>query len=225
MDAQTVTRYRKQRRKTPLLGAHQALAIARSEAHAGDDWEEDEHDSYTREVEGFTITVRAVVESVYPDPRDTLGEYVDEARDSYREWNGNHPEPASDKWPLGLPYTSFHYEGCNRRGDSGYFVPDGVRDWYDHLRESGQSRSVAWDLTREWVEDTVSDYFGGPLTYCVVIVTASRAGVELGSDALGTSYIDGEDGRDHIFQCADDHGMVDTAVDHARDTLARLCAS
>jgi hypothetical protein len=228
IDAETLKRYRKSRRENPTLPAVHALAYARSVSHARDDWEELSRDrGFTREVDGFTVTLRAENESIFPQKNDGLGSYVQERRgDGYPyTWKGNYPEPESDGWPLGLPYTAFRYSGPGwvqgERG--GYFVPDGVEEQYAELRKRGQSKSVAWDMTREWVESTLSSFFGAPLTYCTVVVTVSRHGVKLSSDAIGTSYIDDMDGHDYVFKCAEEHGMVDNAIEQANDMLAQLC--
>jgi hypothetical protein len=223
MDAHTLTRYRKHRRDNPLMPAATALRWAK-QRDASQDWEE-ARDGYTREVDGFTVTLTVVDESIYPMPEDDYGEYVKESRYGGGEWGGNYPEPASHDWPLGLPYTSFHFDGCQRSSDGGYFVPDRVQEWYDHLRKRGQSRSVAWLQTKEWVEQTLASFFSGPLTYCFIRVTASREGVELGSDSIGTTYIGDDEGRAYIFTCVDEHGMVDTAIDAADDKLAELAAT
>lgn len=225
MNPDTLTRYRKIRRNTPMLPARYALSWAK-QPDASQDWDE-EGEHFTREVDGFTLTLRVVIESVYPAEGEGLGSYMREARetrhyhDEMSGWRGNYPEPA-ETFPLGLPYTSFRYEGCNRRGDAGYFVPDGIEDTYKHLRQCGQSRAVAWELTREDVETQVSEFFGAPLTNCVVIVEASREGVKLGSSAMGTSYLDNDEGRADPFVCAEECGMVDEAIEEARATLARL---
>ena len=97
---------------------------------------------------------------------------------------GNYPEPREDL-PLGLPYTAFRWTGA-LQGDGGYFIPSEMDEQYDYYRRSGQSRCVAWDMTRAWVEQQLSDLFGSPLTYYGVTVIASREGIDLGTANMGT---------------------------------------
>lgn len=219
--------YRRLRRETPLLAARYALSIIRSRGKSHD-WTETGHDTWTMERDGFFLTLTTDVESIYPAPGDGFGEYVDEVRGwtslgGHDEWGGNYREPRLDdgRFPLGLPYTAFRYTGATQ-GDGGYFVPDEIEEQYDYYRREGQSKSVAWDLTRQWVEARISDYFGEPLSYVNVTITVEREGVELGSSTMGTTILDD---WSYIFEMADEHGMVEDAIEEARDTLGRLCAS
>lgn len=228
MDTRTLTRYHKIRRENPLLPATHALEWARASAHAGDDWREARgHQTWTREVEGFTVTLREVSESIYPKPGDDgLGDYAQEARDDYGEWQGAYPAPAATL-PLGLPYTAFRYSGpgWTQGEEPGYFIPANIEEEYDALRKRGQSRSVAWDMMHEYVKDTLDSFFSAPLTYCVLEVTVSREGVDLASEVIGTSYVDDDDGRGDIFTCVEEHGLIEEAISEARATLDELGAT
>jgi hypothetical protein len=157
---------------------------------------------------------------------DTYGHYVEETRhwQDYRpEWNGNYPPPAEDL-PLDLPYTSFRYSGPGwvQSEGTGYFIPDGIPEQFDYYRRCGQSRSVALDLTRAWVEKQISSWFSGPLTNCTVFVTAEKEGIELGTATMVTDYLGDE--PDYIFSMVEEYGMVEEAIEEAKGAIARLTA-
>lgn len=216
---------RRERAKNPLMAMSTALSIVRGAKSAQDKWEHvpGTGERYQREQDGFTLYLTSEVESENPQD-DDLGHYVKGVSSDYAyEWEGNYPKP-SEEFPLGLPYTSFYSAGYSRNPDHvwPYFVPDGIEDWFEHLRQQGQSKSVAWDLTKAWVEDTIRSFFGGPLLYYVVRVTVEREGVELGSASIGTSVIGYDD--NYLFECADECGIVDDAIEEAKDTLERLRA-
>lgn len=226
-----IEKYRKLRRENPYLPAHHALAIAKAKIERGD-WEQDAHDRWTLELEGgLTALLTVETESIFPKDHD-YGEYADAVSSDYDwDWEGNYPRPAADL-PLNLPYTIFHCASYSHSSGSGgypYFIPDGVEDRFNEFRKAGASKAVAWDLTRQWVEDTVRSFFGGPLTYLDVGVEIRRtvqhdgridSDVVLGSSHMGTSIIDDEDGHDHVFELAQE--MLPEALDEARETLNDL---
>jgi hypothetical protein len=227
MDDKTRRRYAETRRKLPFLEASRALLIAKADSRA-DEWEASRRDGeYTKALDdGFTARLRVEDESIYPRDDDTYGHYVGETRywQDYRpEWRGNYPPP-DEEFPLGLPYTSFRYHGPGwvQGEGTGYFVPDGIEEQYAYYRDAGQSRSVAWDLTRAWVEAQIHMLFASPLTYCTVFVTVEKEGIELGTAAMGTDY-SGED-SDYIFTMVEDYGMVEEAVQEAEAAIEKLTA-
>lgn len=228
LDARTLQRYHDQRRKTPLLPASHALVIAKTPNYSKQ-WEES-RDTFTRTVEGFTITLRVDDESIYPADGDGYGAYMREARDTrfyYSEmsqWEGQYPKPAGT-FPMGLPYTVFRYSGpgWHQSEEPGYFVPDGIEDHYAYLRKSGQSRSVARDMTAAWAQDTVRAFFHSPMTNCYLDVAAWRAGVKLGTAGIGTTYLGDE--REYVFECVEEHALIDEAVAAANAKLKELCAA
>lgn len=130
------------------------------------------------------------------------------------------PQPETTDFPLGLPYNVFRYTDVYQ-SDGGYFVPDDIEYHYEYMRKLGCSKSVAWDLTRAMVERQISDLFGTPLTYCYVRVVIEHNGVELGSAGIGTTYLGGDD---YPLECADECGLVDEALDAARETVEILKA-
>lgn len=211
--------YRAARREHPLLRASDCIAIARHKrVDYGWERQRGSGDRWTKDVEGFTLVLKVEDESIYPKEGDCLGHYVEEVRGyGYGDWDGNYPEP-SEEFPLGLPYTSFRWTGVNQ-GDGGYFVPDGIEEFFDARRHGGQSKSVAWDLTKAWVEDTLTSFFSDPLVYLHVWVSAYREGIKLGTDSMGTSVCDDPD---YVFDMVEEHGMVDTAIEQARDAITRL---
>jgi len=231
MNENIINKYKKYRRENPFLSARYCLAWAKqpSGRELADAWSDDPHgdldSGLTKTVDGFTVSLRVEDESIYPQEGDGLGHYVEESRSDwhYPEWRGNYPMPA-ESFPLGLPYTTFRYSGPGwvQGEGSGYFVPDNVEDSYNHYRRQGQSKSVAWDLTKAEVERILRDYFSAPLTYCTVFVTVYKAGIELGGDVMGTSYIDNNEGSNYIFEMVEEHQMVETAIDEARKNVNKL---
>lgn len=214
---------RKVREENPLMSMDHCLAVARATKVAHDEWEHvpGTGERYKRTKDGFTLYLVSEVESENPKD-DDLGHYVKATHADYSyEWQGNYPQP-SEEFPLGLPYTSFYSAGYTRNPEHvwPYFVPDGIEDWYEHARQMGQSKSVAWDLTKAWVENAIREFFGGPLVYLTVTVEAHRKGVELGSASIGTSVIGFDD--DYIFACANECGLVDDAIDEAKEKLDEL---
>lgn len=216
----TQERYLKLRRAHPFMDAKRILEWAKT-PDASEGWEETRN-GFSREVDGFTICLTVEDESIYPREDDGLGHYVQERNADYAwRWEGNYPEPA-ESFPLGLPYTAFRYSGPGwvQGEGSGYFLPDGVEEQFDYYRKAGQSKSVAWELTRQYVESTLTAFFSSPLTYATVTVTAYKNGVELDSDSMGTSYID----RDDVFTLVKEYDMIDTATQRAYETLEGLCS-
>jgi len=222
----TQSKYHELRRKHPLMPAQHMLRWARTPDRS-EEWEAGHHDgTWTRECEGFNIVLHVETESIFPQDGD-YGHYVDEMshwQDYRPEWDGNYPPPAED-FPLGLPYTSFRYSGPGWvQGEGrGYFCPEGIQSWFDYLRtDRGCSKSVAWDLTKEWVEENVSDYFQGPLVYAYVSIKVFKHDIELGSAGMGTSYIDNEEGRDYIFAMVDDYDIIGDAMQEAHENIEKL---
>jgi hypothetical protein len=206
MDDRTLERYRKFRSEHPFIPAKSALAFAKSPDYERL-WEE--HGSgnpvWTREVEGLTIKLHCEDESIYPMPNrhgDTdYGSYVEEQRhwQDYRpDWEGQWAPPVTDA-PLGMPYTAIRYSGPGwvQGEGTGYFIPDGIEEEFDCLRRMGQSKQVAWDLTREWVESQLT---------------------------MHTDISGDDEGRAYIFEMVEEHGMVDEVVEQAKATIKRLTA-
>jgi hypothetical protein len=225
-----IQKYRKYRRENPFLPASYALIWAKT-PDASEPWEHDGHDRYTREIDGFTVTLHCEEESIFPIPdkhgNTDYGSYVDE-RGSSRwgwdgEWNGNWPEPVEHA-PLGLPYTSirYHSPGWVQGEEDGYFIPRDTEEQYAYYRRAGQSKSVAWDLTKQWVEDQLKMLFSSPLTNMVVVITVFKEGVELATTAMGTDVSGDDEGSKYIFQMVEEYSMITEAIDDARETLKKL---
>lgn len=224
MNLNVVEKYSKYRREHPLLSADIALRWAKQPDYAAE-WIGTSYTGYEyeREVEGFRVVLTIEHESECPMEGDGLGHYVEGVRHSDwdTDWNGNYPRPA-EELPLNLPYTTFASGAYSQdRHAYPYFVPDHLEDHYESLRRRGQSKSVAWLMVKEDAEDTIRKFFGGPLVYCHVQVTAYKDDIELGQDTIYTSYISGDD-DDYPFTCAAENGMVETAVSEAKDAIVRL---
>lgn len=233
MDDRTLERYRKFRSEHPFIPAKSALAFAKSPDYEGL-WEErgSGNPLWTREVEGLTIKLHCEDESIYPMPNrhgDTdYGSYVEEQRhwqDYLPDWEGQWAPPVTDA-PLGMPYTAIRYSGPGwvQSEGTGYFIPDGIEEEFDCLRRMGQSKQVAWDLTREWVESQLTMLFQSPLTYMDVIVEAWSDDTELATTSMHTDISGDDEGRAYIFEMVEEHGMVDEVVEQAKATIKRLTA-
>jgi hypothetical protein len=221
MDDKTKQKYHKIRSDNPFYSAADALRWAKHTPR-NDEWEQKpgDYDAYYREIDGFEVKLTFETESMCPQEGD-MGHYVEGARHDY-EWGGNYPRPVEDL-PLNLPYTSFASGAYSQdRHAWPYWVPSEVEEQFAYYRRMGQSKQVAWELTKQWVEDMIRSFFGGPLYYGIVFVSVWKEGVELGNASIGTSYVDDNDGRDHIFDCADDFSLVEDAMQDARDTIQRL---
>jgi hypothetical protein len=208
--------YRKQRAK--FAPAKTALAIARMyERDYG--WEPAGEDRFTREQNGFTITLYAAVESCFVKPDDG-GHYV-RTRESYVGHDGPNLAEAT---PLHLPATHFLYSTGSRDAYEAFF-PDYVEDQYQWARTTGgMSRGVARDYITLWVTTLVSEYCSSDYVYYDLRVTASKNGIRLGEDALGNCDFINPREQD-IFAMVEDHGMVDEAITAARAALEGLCAA
>lgn len=231
MNAEIKRKYLTLRREDSMLAAKYALSRAKMTS-AEDEWEQGggHEATWTKEQDGLTILLRVEDESIFPIPdkhgNTDYGNYVDEVRSDYSyEWDGNYPQPA-EMPPLGLPYTCIRYDGPGwMQGEQGgYFIPDGIEEYFEWKRRQGQSKSVAWDLTRQFVEDQVKMLFHSPLTNCIVIVKALSEGIELASTAMGTDVSGDDEGRAYIFDMVKEHGMVDDVIEDAKQEIKRLAA-
>jgi hypothetical protein len=82
-----------------------------------------------------------------------------------------------------------------------YFVPTTpYREHFDALHKMGMAKSVAHEKALRYVLDAVEE--AREYTSFIVTVTASKEGIELGSDVLG-----GID-EDYIENAVIDHGMI-----------------
>lgn len=231
MDDKIIQKYRSNRRKHPMMPAKHCLSWART-PDAEEGWEQGggHENTWTKEVDGFKILLRVEEESIFPVPNrhgDTdYGKYVDTYRvESNYEWQGNWPEPREHA-PLGLPYTAIRYSGPGwvQGEEGGYFIPDGIEEEFKGLRRQGQSKSVAWDMTREWVESQLEMLFSSPLTNCVVIVTAYKEDIELGSTAMGTDVSGDDEGKAYIFEMVKENGLIDDVIEEAKEAIKKLVA-
>jgi hypothetical protein len=228
MDNAIRDKYLASRRKDPMFSAKYALAHAKAVSASGD-WEEDHDNCWTMERDGLTLKLKVEDESIFPIPdrhgNTDFGTYVDEINRDYNyEWDGEWPQPR-EMPPLGLPYKCIRYSGPGWvQGDmsGGYFIPDGIEEYFEWKRRQGQSKSVAWDLTRQFVEDQLTMLFCSPLTNCVVCVEAWSEDVELARTCMGTDVSGDDEGRDYIFTMVEEHGMITEVIEDAKQEIARL---
>lgn len=97
------------------------------------------------------------------------------------------------------------------------------------LSRMGYARSVADEMARGYVaadKRKARKLQSGDWAMYVVIVTAHRAGVELGGYSLGGCDMGEDYGEKFERECdrtIEDHGMIESALTEARATLDRLC--
>lgn len=231
-------RYDHMRRTQPFTPARWALDWAKSETHGERErWENDGVESdgerFARDLgNGLRAVLRVHVESIFPMPnRDgstDYGEYVEEDRRGYDyDWDGQWPAPVGVReLPLGLPYKTFRYSGPGwvQGEQGGYFIPDSIEETFASFRARGQSKSVAWDLTRESVEEQIASLFSAPLINAFVSIAIEHEGVELSRTDMGTHYCDDQDGQDYPFQMVAEYDMLEEALGMAGETIDKLKA-
>lgn len=171
------------------------------------------HFEAVKEHEGFTIRLRATMESTAPKPdRNNHTDYG--TYDSGRE--NNYGERVLSDTPLGLPSRHFRYATATRDTWE-FFVPDDLEERFEMFRAAGQSKSVARDLTIEWLAKWLPELMS--LEYWDIEITAERGGVELGRYSTQVDFIDPE-AADFIAS-AEDWG-IDEALAEARGHLDEL---
>lgn len=208
----SVSQYRAHR--ADGIPASVALTWARSAPALALDWN-GAGDRAELERDGFAIVVRVEPDDIPPAEAD----FTDAApADPMMERLCRNPRAWDvDGEPL---YGSGHYR---------YVVPacTSYADERAALHARGYSRHDADAIARRSVRQLVELLVSDDYTSSVVVVTASRAGVELGSDALGGVDIDGrgswQDARSRLESVISDHEMIDGAIADARSTLQNLC--
>lgn len=163
----------------------------------------------TCEVEGFELRLE-VRDDDDSSPADWLGEW-------------------SDRWADGaISYANEHHSygnHYNSRSDYEWWHPaQSIEDHRSALRALGYSRHDAYTIAREYVLRDMR--MASDFTAYGVIVTASREGIELGSDSLWGITLDESPGArsrdDQMAEIADD--IVSEAISDARESLAKLTA-
>lgn len=199
VDNKTRTEYAILRKKMPYLSAGRALLIARAKYKQQEsEWEWSHNgDTATLEREGFTVTLK--VEPDYDPDSSWLGTFGDSFEDG-----------------------AISNAGSNERHAYKWFYPEVKQsDHREGLSGMGMSKSVAEDIARGYVRRDME--MAREYRAYVLIVTASRASVDLGFDSLGgVDFSDDEPNERQAEEVVDDHGMVDTAIEQARATLAKL---
>ena len=211
----TLRKYRKARKDLPLIGAQHCLRIAKAGDHKYE-WQTEA--SYTdmkltTEVDGYTLTIEALCESIGPVDGD-LGEYVQQSR--YNEQG----DSMGEETPLNLPDAHFKWPSTDHNAYE-FFVPDNVEDQYDWARKRGYAKGPAREYVTKWVESWISELVN--LENYVVTVSASFDGIELGSASIGgCDYIDMS--TDDLIEIAEEHGMIDEALEQAKEEARAIGA-
>lgn len=178
--------------------ANVALRVVRhNEKTKGIEWEFDR--SFT--VDGFDVTV-----TIQPEEDPDI---------SHRGEFSDDPTGHSEGYALR------NYQAG--RGDYKWFrltnpVPDVAKALIQHHRYGRrEAYDEAWRQAKEDLR-AVLDY-----EQVYVVVTASRNGVTLGRESLGGIETDGD--YDEVKAIVVGDGMIENAVDDARETLRKLCAT
>ena len=207
-DSEVLSEYRKWRQKG--MGAKNALSLAKR----GDPpfqlrWSDDE--KVVLERDGFSVTV-----TWEPDQCD-YGDYLGEFTDTWSEGVLENPRA---NWHVEETWRGRNERipGWNNR-EWKWFLPQITEE--EHYRDLCKykfGKAEARRLAREYTEDALSR----ALEYqaWVVIVTASRDGIELASDALGGIDVDS---FDELAWIVADHGMIEEAIERAKAALEKLC--
>jgi hypothetical protein len=206
-DSMVLTEYRSWRQKG--LRAKDALSLAKR----GDPpFEIDYCDKPTSfERDGFTVTVK--VEPDCCDYGDYLGEFTDTWSEGVLEnprANWHTEEDWRGRQVRVSGWNSHEYE---------WFLPQITEE--EHYRDLCRykfGKAEARRLARKYTEDAL--YRALEYEAWVVIVTVYREGIELGSDALGGIDVDS---FDEIPWIVHDHGMIEEAIERAKDALEKLC--
>lgn len=158
--------------------------------------------------EGFNVTIRFEPDD-YPEPRARFTDSWEPGAVQHPAWRPNDWD-RTGRW-LGVIDRVYRWILL----DSG-----SIEEHYVGLHKLGHSKAVARELAEEYVRQDIQRAINPPEEW-VCIVTASKAGIELGRDVLGG--IDGDD--DYLRRVPFDHGMIDEAVASARASLDALCAA
>lgn len=215
MDEALVKEYRKTRKEHPLVGAKQALLIAK-------------HNLKPLRFE-FSPSGRHVAYAEVEDGPFTLVATADydeynEARYSYTDKNTGIRNPDFD-WLGSYSETNWRYRNNDQKGsrfielESGYTLPELAKDF----RGYGMSKNVAWETARASLEDEFEAYRGDmpEVTSYVITVTVMADGAELGSASIGTETTWAHEERD-INDAIEDCGLVEEAMAEAQARLAKL---
>jgi hypothetical protein len=174
---------------------------AKSAADYG--WTEKGED-LTREQDGFTLRATTEYDEGMGLDDMGLGTFDDERGDD--RWSV--PTGGGPSWSTAGNYKWYH--------------PANADDLFDYYRKQGATKATAAEWTR-LANQKEASYAAEAATY-VVIVTVSKAGVELGKATLGGVGFDTDD-WDRARQLAsivDETDLVGEAMTEARDTLADL---
>lgn len=107
------------------------------------------------------------------------------------------------------------------RNEFKYFVPgNSFEDHRSSLNKMGFSKGESGRMAAEYVHRDMKMLEDG-IRQVYVTVTASKAGVELGSDSLGGIDVSDKEGLGEMIEA---HGMIDNAIEAAKVERVRICA-
>lgn len=228
MDSQLVKAYKETRRENPTLGAVGAVRLARWRMTEPElpftGWD----DSWKLDLERDGFKVRVRVDYDYDASlTDWMGTFTDE------DTGVKNPQA----WYLrDAQCSSFRQDDrgvylARLRDRYGYIdLAKGYRyqDHRDWARSAGMSRSTADEYAREHVARDVAMMTDEGASIVSIVVHAYREGIELGSASLGgidladwSTPHHAEDNARWLSEYALE--LIDEGVEHARESLARLC--
>lgn len=207
MAEQTVeTEYRRIRKEHPYMSAKQAILWARGNLKPTIlDWQTFSGRGFasaTGKVEGFDISVVADYDQYWSD--SVVTETDDDT--GIRNPAYNHDD-----------YYRRHKKFLSLESDST------VRELATYYHKAGESRNVAWEDARTSLQKEAEDYLGDDYVRLIITVKASRLGIELGSASISSDYIiDWRDIERELDSTVYEHGLVDEAIEEAKENLESL---
>lgn len=221
MDSHLLREYRSIRLKHPHYPAKVCLAIARGllkYRYLPDEWEQD----------GFDIKVS----SDYDEDGDLsyFGKFVDRSRLSYKD-----ADKAIDRWARDYgerhdgkiePYFFEDPSAFISTREYRYVVPEA--DYASERRaflDCKMGKREADERAREVIKWQVKclETYTSTWWFINVDVKVSKEGIVLGRASIGGTESGLGDYEDPIRMIAEEHGLVDEALDEAKAMVERLC--
>jgi hypothetical protein len=211
MDDKVSANYRRIRARVPSLPAKQAILWARGNAkprtltftHAGRSL-----GAAIIERDGFKVVVTIDYDDM-PSERVTTTDVNTGIRNPNFEWRGDEYASRGENRFLQLESEST------------------VREIAPYYHKGGASKNVAWEDARESLQKEAERYLEPDYAEYIVKATAFKEDIELGSSpTIGGIEIDEDEDFDKQFEDAVfETGVIDEAIEDAREHLARLVAS
>jgi hypothetical protein len=181
--------YRRYRKEHPYVAAQHALGVAKR-AHTLPTWAE----NFTDHHDTWTGTVDGWDITITSEPDDMadfskLGTFTDDNSDP-------------------LTVTNPEWNGDSRNYQ--FFRPEWIHYW-----RQGTSKQ---DARRRLIESVRQDAQMACEQQYVITATASREGVELGTEHLGGTYLDSSN---DLMWAVEDHDMIGEAIARAEEALPK----